>query len=85
MNSPAVPVSLDELVRSAAVTVPADEPLLRLGSAAALASELEAKADALVSHFVEQARDSGASWSSIGGTLGVTKQAAQQRWHGRRP
>jgi hypothetical protein len=42
-------------------------------------------ADALVSHFVEQARDSGASWSSIGGTLGVTKQAAQQRWRGRPP
>ncbi len=85
MTPPALPVSLDELVRSAAVVAPAGDPLLRLGSAATLASELETMADALVSHFVEQARDSGASWSSIGGTLGVTKQAAQQRWHGRPP
>jgi hypothetical protein len=29
--------------------------------------------------FVEQARHAGCSWSQIGGTLGVSKQAAQQR------
>jgi Clp amino terminal domain, pathogenicity island component len=36
-------------------------------------------ADHLVGHFVDQARRSGASWAEIGGRLGVTKQAAQQR------
>lgn len=37
-------------------------------------------ADHLVGHFVDQARGSGASWSPIGTNLGVTKQAAQQRF-----
>ena len=33
----------------------------------------------LVGHFVDQARRSGASWTEIGRSMGVTKQAAQQR------
>ena len=36
-------------------------------------------ADHLVGHFVDQARHSGASWTEIGRSMGVTKQAAQQR------
>jgi ATP-dependent Clp protease ATP-binding subunit ClpA len=36
-------------------------------------------ADHLVGHFVDQARRSGASWTAIGASMGVTKQAAQQR------
>lgn len=36
--------------------------------------------DQLIGYFVGQARDSGASWTQIGQALGVSKQAAQQRW-----
>ncbi len=36
--------------------------------------------DQLVGHYVEQAREAGASWSQIGEAIGVSKQAAQQRW-----
>jgi len=36
--------------------------------------------DHLVGHFVDQARRSGASWTDIGRSLGVSKQAAQQRF-----
>jgi ATP-dependent Clp protease ATP-binding subunit ClpA len=33
----------------------------------------------LVGHFVNAAKEAGASWSAIGEALGVSKQAAQQR------
>jgi len=34
--------------------------------------------DHLIGHFVDQARRSGASWTDIGRSMGVTKQAAQK-------
>jgi ATP-dependent Clp protease ATP-binding subunit ClpA len=34
----------------------------------------------MIGHFVDQARRSGASWSQIGTSMGVTKQAAQKRF-----
>jgi ATP-dependent Clp protease ATP-binding subunit ClpA len=37
-------------------------------------------ADHLVGHFVDQARRAGASWTDIGRSMGVTKQAAQKRF-----
>ena len=37
-------------------------------------------ADSLIGHFVDQARRSGASWTEIGQSMGVTKQAAQKRF-----
>ncbi|MFI9510822.1 Clp protease N-terminal domain-containing protein [Nocardia sp. NPDC052566] len=37
-------------------------------------------ADHLIGHFVDQARRSGASWTDIGESMGVTKQAAQKRF-----
>jgi hypothetical protein len=37
-------------------------------------------ADHLIGHFVDQARRSGASWTDIGQSMGVTKQAAQKRF-----
>jgi ATP-dependent Clp protease ATP-binding subunit ClpA len=37
-------------------------------------------ADHLIGHFVDQARRSGASWSDIGRSMGVSKQAAQKRF-----
>jgi hypothetical protein len=37
-------------------------------------------ADHLIGHFVDQARRAGASWTEIGQSMGVTKQAAQKRF-----
>jgi hypothetical protein len=44
-----------------------------------MSSRLTGLSDALVNHFVEEARGEGCSWAQIGERLGVTKQAAQQR------
>jgi len=38
-----------------------------------------ATTDAALGYFVDQARRAGHSWAEIGASLGVTKQAAQQR------
>jgi hypothetical protein len=40
-------------------------------------------ADHLIGHFVDQARRSGASWTEIGKSMGVTRQAAQKRFVGK--
>jgi hypothetical protein len=56
------------------------DALQRVRVATALASELASLGDAVVNHFVEQAREEGRSWADIGEVLGMTKQAAQQRF-----
>jgi hypothetical protein len=58
----------------------ADDALARLQAAAGAAEELTVTADVLLGHFVGAAREAGASWTQIGGALGVTKQGAQQRF-----
>lgn len=59
-------------------------PLERLGRAVELSQEMAAVTDLMVDHFVQAARAAGHSWSEVGQILGVTKQAAQQRYvHGR--
>ncbi len=57
-----------------------DEPLEQLTAAVLAAEHMSDISDHLIGHFVDQARRSGASWSAIGDCLGVTKQAAQQRF-----
>jgi hypothetical protein len=59
-----------------------DDPLERLEAAAALKDQIEHVADELLDHFVKEARASGCSWTQIGDSLGVTRQAAQQRQGG---
>lgn len=44
------------------------------------AEQLGEVADSLIGHFVDQARRAGASWSEIGASMGVSKQAAQKRF-----
>jgi Clp amino terminal domain, pathogenicity island component len=51
----------------------------QLAEAVLAADHLGDVADHLIGHFVDQARRSGASWSDIGKSMGVSKQAAQQR------
>lgn len=51
-----------------------------LTAAAHLAGRLQALADDLVEDYVEHCRLHGHSWADIGVALGVTRQAAQQRF-----
>ena len=42
--------------------------------------ELASRGDELIGRFVAEARDAGCSWTEIGARLGVSKQAARQRF-----
>lgn len=42
--------------------------------------ELAAVAEDMIANHVRHERSAGASWASIGRTLGVSRQAAQQRY-----
>src|SRR5439155_21803950 len=72
------PVRLDDLIE--AIKKVHSEPLEQLTDAVIAADHLGDVADHLIGHFVDQARRSGASWTEIGRSMGVTKQAAQKRF-----
>jgi ATP-dependent Clp protease ATP-binding subunit ClpA len=74
------PVSLDELITYVKTMTPGGGPLDNLSDAVSVGSDLDDKSDALIGHFVDAARRSGASWSQIGVSMGVSKQAAQKRF-----
>jgi Clp amino terminal domain, pathogenicity island component len=67
---------LDEIHRSALGSSPLD----RLAAAAVKGAALSAEGDAVVEHFVSEARRAGCSWTEIGEVLGVTKQAVRERF-----
>lgn len=73
-------VSLDELIRSVHNSDPEGTPLTQLSHAVIVSQQLDEVADHLVGHFVDQARRAGSSWTEIGQSMGVTKQAAQKRF-----
>src|SRR6266508_4793019 len=56
------------------------EPAALLDAAATVSAEHAADADRLLDHFVAHARGTGMSWTDIGARLGVSKQAARQRF-----
>jgi hypothetical protein len=70
-------IRLDDLID--AISRVHSDPLERLSDAVLAAEHIGDVSDHLVGHFVDQARRSGASWTAIGRSMGVTKQAAQQR------
>jgi hypothetical protein len=72
------PVRLDDLI--SAITKQEPDALDRLSQAVLLADHLGELSDHLIGHFVDQARRSGASWTDIGRSMGVSKQAAQKRF-----
>lgn len=74
------PVPLDNLIGYVESMHPDGGPLDRVSDAFAVSSTLNEEIDALLGHFVDQARRSGATWSQIGEAMGVTKQAAQKRF-----
>ena len=71
-------VRLDDLID--AITQVHTDPLDQLSDAVLAADHLGDIADHLIGHFVDQARRSGASWTDIGKSMGVTKQAARKRF-----
>lgn len=56
------------------------DPLVLLHMATTVAAEAGQAADALVEHYVSAARAAGFSWTLIGERLGVSKQAARERF-----
>ncbi|WP_433140152.1 Clp protease N-terminal domain-containing protein [Actinomadura nitritigenes] len=81
MSEPAqtdVQIRLDDLI--AAIKKVHPDALEQLTSAVVAAEHLGEVADHLIGHFVDQARRSGASWTDIGRSMGVSKQAAQKRF-----
>ncbi|MGW0041081.1 Clp protease N-terminal domain-containing protein [Rhodococcus sp. NPDC003348] len=71
-------IRLDDLI-DAIKKVHAD-PLEQLSDAVLAADHLGDVADHLIGHFVDQARRTGASWTDIGRSMGVSKQAVQKRF-----
>ncbi|MEV7182765.1 Clp protease N-terminal domain-containing protein [Kitasatospora sp. NPDC093102] len=82
MENPVVPnttpLRLDDLI--AAIKKVHTDALDQLSDAVIAADHLGELADHLIGHFVDQARRSGASWTDIGRSMGVSKQAAQKRF-----
>ena len=72
------PVRLDDLIE--AIKKVHSDVLEQLSDAVIAADHLGDVGDHLIGHFVDQARRSGASWTDIGRSMGVTKQAAQKRF-----
>src|SRR5215813_7776252 len=57
-----------------------DAPLDRVEAAIAVGEELASGSDELIGRFVAEARSAGCSWTEIGARMGVSKQAARQRF-----
>ena len=78
MDIPAL--TLDGLISFVKDQHPDGDALQRLSDAVLVSTHVNEQADNLIGHFVDHARRSGASWSQIGASMGVTKQAAQKRF-----
>ena len=74
------PVPLDNLIKYVQTLHPDGSPLDRVTDAFSVSATFNEESDALLGHFVDQARRSGATWNQIGAAMGVTKQAAQKRF-----
>lgn len=51
-----------------------------MSAAVRISEHLGELSDHLIGHFMDQARRTGASWTEIGQSMGVTMQAAQKRF-----
>lgn len=91
INPCAMPIpDLDDLIaevdRTCTTAVPGNDNggqpnwIELLKTAAAVAGQLQALADDLVEEYVEHCRMHGSTWSDVGEALGVSRQAAQQRF-----
>lgn len=60
-----------------------DDTLLTTLQKVELLAEHQAAVERATEVMIQRALDQGESWSSIGAALGVTKQAAHQKWSAR--
>jgi hypothetical protein len=72
-------VSVAELADAVRQQAPG-APLDRVEAALMVSEELALCADDLIGQFVTEARQAGCSWTEIGQRIGVSKQAARQRF-----
>jgi hypothetical protein len=75
-----IPIRLDDLIQFVKDEHPGATALEELSAAVLVSEHVGEVADHLIGHFVDQARRTGASWTGIGHSMGVTKQAAQKRF-----
>jgi hypothetical protein len=73
-------VNLRQLIDQLDADLIGSDALAKVTEAQQRARSLTGIGDQLIDHFVNQARQAGTSWSQLGDALGVSKQAAQQRW-----
>jgi hypothetical protein len=73
-------ISLADLIARMDAELPEADNLARISEAQLRAHTLADLGEQLVGHYVGQAKQAGASWTQIGDAIGVSKQAAQQRW-----
>jgi hypothetical protein len=78
MSTP--PVQLTDLIVSVASSHPDGDVLQQLTAAVRLSAQLDELGDHLIGHFVDEARQSGASWTDISESIGVSTQATQKRF-----
>ncbi|WP_367047522.1 Clp protease N-terminal domain-containing protein [Streptomyces sp. Je 1-332] len=83
-KQPTQSIRLDDLIQAIKKAHP-EAALEQLSDAVIAADHLGDIADHLIGHFVDQARRSGASWTEIGKSMGVTRQAAQKRFVAKDP
>jgi hypothetical protein len=76
------PVENDEYASFARRVLRAYARRVAIGDIDALTSmtDLSAEIDTAIGHAVTGLRSFGYSWADIGTRLGITRQAAQQRW-----
>jgi hypothetical protein len=74
------PTSFDQLVVQVHQLAATVDPAGLLDAAVAVSANHAVTADRLLDHFVAHARGTGMSWTDIGARLGVSKQAARQRF-----
>jgi hypothetical protein len=72
--------TVTEMIATIRADARSEEPQELLAAAFQAVAELEAVGDAVLTHFVEECRRSGRSWSEISAALGVSKQAAHKRF-----
>jgi ATP-dependent Clp protease ATP-binding subunit ClpA len=73
-------VTTRALIDAVSAQAGSGDPLVLLETAITVAAETGATADAMVEHYVAAARAAELSWTVIGDRLGVTRQAARQRF-----
>ncbi|MFG2794193.1 ClpX C4-type zinc finger protein [Streptomyces sp. NPDC048419] len=72
--------TVDQLIQAGHARAIGDDPLDLLDAVLALTRDVSGRSDAAVDQAVRQAREAGYSWTVIGERLGVSRQAARQRY-----